>query len=154
MLACIGGGTVALPPTAAGQQETVADKQVAKKAEDAFPGEWKFSGGQKGGLTRIVIKKTDDGWSIQAWGSIEDGKKEKDLGKATLHLLRDYEGKGETDDEKTMNRFGFARWSDKIGETHLTLRIQNDKLIGEAYRIFTDRADRPHYRSRYEFKKN
>jgi RNA polymerase sigma factor (sigma-70 family) len=159
VLACVGGGTVALLPGAAGQQ-TATEKQdekqqKAQKADDAFPGEWKWADGQKGGLTRIVISKAKDGWSIQTWAEIgpPDGRKENDLGKTTLHLLRDYEAKGDTDEEKTMNKYGFATWDHKFVKRYVTLRVENDRLIVEEQNIFTDKSDRPNYRSRYEFKK-
>jgi RNA polymerase sigma factor (sigma-70 family) len=156
VLACVGGGTVALLPVAAGRQPTATEKQdekqpAAKKAEDAFPGEWVFADGQTGGLIRIVITKGKDGWGIQAWGTASG--RQVDQGKTTLTLLRDYEGKGATDEEKTMNKYGFAILDQKFVKRYMTLRVENDRLLVEDYSIFTDDPDRPNYRSRYEFKK-
>ncbi len=156
VLACVGGGTVAFPPMAAGQQPTTTEKQDEKKdagkgAEDAFPGEWINVDENTGGLTRITITTKDGSWSIRAWGRA--GDKESDQGTTTLHLLRDHEGKGDTDEEKTMKKYGFVTWDHKFKDTHLTLRVEKDRLVGEEYNIFKDKSDRPHYRSRYEFKK-
>jgi RNA polymerase sigma factor (sigma-70 family) len=156
VLACVGGGTVAFLPLAAARQPTLTEKQdekqqTAKKAEDAFPGEWVWADGQKGGFLRIAIAEMKDGWSIQAWGEADGG--EHDQGKTALTLLRDYEAKGDTDEEKTMNKYGFAIWDHKFKKSYVTLRVENDRLLVEEYCIFTDRSERPHYRSRYEFKK-
>jgi len=154
VLALAGGATLTLLPSAAGQPATGTDAQQATptpKAEDAFPGQWEWADGHKGGMVRILIANTDNAWTIQAWG--KGGGAEIDQGKTSLTLLRDYEEKGATDDEKTMNKYGFAVWVHKHARSHVTLRMQNDRLIVEEYRIFTDQSGRPHYRSRYEFKK-
>ncbi len=156
VLAFAGGGTLAFLPMAAGRQPTATQKQdekqpTAKKAEDAFPGEWVLADGQKGGLTRITITETKDGWSIQAWGEADGG--EKDQGKTALTLLRDYEAKGDTDEEKTMNKYGFATLDQRFVKRYMTLRAENDRLLVEDYSIFTDKSDRPNYRSRYEMTK-
>jgi hypothetical protein len=157
VLLCVGGSTVAFLPLAAGRQPkpTTTAKQgekrlAAKKAEDAFPGEWVWANGQKGGLTRIAITQTKDGRTIQAWGEA-DGK-ETDQGKTTLTLLRDYEAKGDSDDEKTMNKYGFAVWDHKFAKSFVTLRVENDRLLVEEYRIYPD-PKRTNHRNRYEFKK-
>ncbi len=155
LLAGVGGGTVALLPEAAGQQAAAADTpdagQAGKKAEDTFPGEWVWAEGQVGGLIRLLITKTDDGWTIQAWAEVKDG--EKDQGKTGLTLLRDYEAKGDTHEEKTMNKYGFAVWDHGFAKSHVTLRVENDRLLLEEYRVFTDKSGRPNYRCRYQFKK-
>lgn len=157
VLACIVGGTVALHPMAVGQAPTTTQKQEEKKAvvkgsaEDVFPGEWINVDEKTGGLTRITVTTTKDGgWIIQAWGAASGG--EIDWSKTTLTLLRDYEANGDTDEEKCMNKYGFAIWVKKHADTHLTLRLEKDRLLCEAYTLFKD--DRTnHYRSRYEFKK-
>jgi len=161
VLACVGGGTVALLPVAAGRQPNATQKQdvkqqAAKKAEDAFPGEWVWAGGSKHGYTRIAITKTDDGWTVQVWG--EHNGKEHGGDKNTLTLLRDYEEQGDSDEEKTMNKYGLAIMESKAGKgifakSYLTLRVENDRLLVEDYRIFIDKSDRPNYRTRCEFKK-
>jgi hypothetical protein len=63
------------------------------------------------------------------------------------------EAKGDSDEEKTMNKYGFAVWDHKFAKSHVTMRVQNDQLIVEEYRIRTDKSDGPNYRNRYEFKK-
>jgi RNA polymerase sigma factor (sigma-70 family) len=161
VLAGVGGGTVAFLP-AAGRQPTATEKQdekqqAATKAEDAFPGEWVWAGGSKHGYTRIAVTKTDDGWTVQVWR--ENNGKEYGGDKTPLTLLRDYDEKGATDEEKTMNKYGFAILDSKVGgatfaKSYLTLRVENDRLLVEDHRIFMDKSDRANYRSRCEFKKN
>ncbi|HZT83342.1 MAG TPA: hypothetical protein VFA26_24135 [Gemmataceae bacterium] len=38
-------------------------------------------------------------------------------------------------------------------KSHVTLRVENDRLVVEAYRIITDQSNRPNVRSRCVFKK-
>ena len=48
---------------------------------------------------------------------------------------------------------GFATWDHRFADTYLTLRVENERIVGESYTLFKDKSDRPHYRSHYEFKK-
>jgi hypothetical protein len=112
-------------------------------ADDAFVGKWVNVDDATRGLTRIEVWKRDKLTTIRAWGAA--GRGEIDQGKVTLHLL------GDSVADRTLDH-GFASWDHKFKETHVTLRLEKDRLIVEEFNIFKDDSGRSNYRSRYVFK--
>jgi hypothetical protein len=131
-------------------RNTLTDEQIARyeasspTSADAFSGKWVNVDDRTSGLTRIEIAKKDVGWTIQAWGAAGGG--EIDQGKVKLSMLGDWAGARDM-------TYGFASWDHKFKDSHLTLRVQKDKLIVEDFNIFKDNSGRSNYRKRSEFKK-
>jgi hypothetical protein len=117
---------------------------VPSLADKAFVGKWANVDDKTGGLTRIEITKKDKGWTIQAWAA--GGGGEIDQGKVMLSLLGDSAG-------ATEMKYGFASWDHKFKDTHLTLRLEKNRLIVEDFNVFKDNSDRSNYRIRSVFKK-
>jgi hypothetical protein len=117
--------------------------KAAPLPQEKFVGEW--IGDNKEGigllLTRFVVSKKDNDWSIKAWQNLGGGPKVKEsaLPKVKLSLLRD----GYADLTKS-RPYGIATWNfkgkgGKGGMTiHLTLRSEKDKLVVETFMIVPD----------------
>ena len=110
---------------------------------DDFEGKWVNVNDKTGGLTRLEVSKKDKGWEIQTWAAAKP--MERELGKATLHLLADSVG------EKQM-KYGFASRDSKFADTHLTLRLENGELVVESFTVFKDGSGRSNYRKVEKFK--
>ena len=65
---------------------------------------------------------------------------------AALHLLADTVC-------DTEMKYGIASWDYGFVETHLTLRLEGDELIGEDFNVFKDGSGRSNYRMQSRFKK-
>lgn len=127
-----------------------AEPEVAMPADGPFAGRWVNVDDQTGGLTRIEIVNTNKGWTIQAWAPRArgaGGRSEIDWGKVALRLLGNSVGAREM-------KYGFASWDHTFKDAHLTLRLEQERLIVENFSLFKDNSDRSNYLTRYEFKKS
>jgi hypothetical protein len=128
--------------------------RIATRQIESFVGEW--VGDNKEGigllLTRFVVSKKDNDWSIKAWQNTGAGR-EQEMGKVKLSLLRD----GYTALTKS-RPYGFATWNfkgkdGKGGMTiHLTLRSEKEKLVVETFMIVPD-IETQNIRALEKFKK-
>jgi RNA polymerase sigma factor (sigma-70 family) len=147
LVAGLGGGVRMLAYNERAAEPPAKEHPGAEAStNDAFVGDWTNVDEQTGGITRIVIAKKGDAWTVQAWGRSGD-ERFVDQGITTLHLLLDRGAK------EPGAVCGFASWDHKFAERHRTLRVSGRVLVVEEYTIFKDRSNRPSYRSRYEFRK-
>ncbi len=110
----------------------------------AFLGEWTNVDKENGGVTRLSIKSSDDGATLQAWGKCSP--EDCDWGVTELHLL----GDSVSDREQ---KYGFASWDHRFKLAHMTLRMEKNVLVADLYDIFTDDSGRANYRSIHKFRR-
>ena len=101
-------------------------------------GEWINVDLRTRGLTRLVISKTENGWSIGAWGKCHP--KDCSWGAVVLAPL------GNSVEDYSFNR-GFAVWNAGFATKYVTLTLSNGQLTAETINIFRDRSGRAHYRT-------
>jgi hypothetical protein len=131
-----------------GTDPATGQDKPAPLAQDRFLGEWVNADKDTRGLKRLEITRKDDAWQIETWPSLGGGG-EGALGKVKLSLL----GEGARAKELP---YGFATVGEsKLGVHHLTLKIEKDELVVEAFRIFSDDGarGRSNYRKVERFKK-
>ncbi len=151
-LVCLGVG-VSRFASAAGKPDE--KPEAVKGVDHTFPGKWVNVHNDDPLLRRVVIEKTDDGWTVQAWGVADKGEVAGQ--KVKLRLLRETDvygtRVGALAGQEARWMHGFATETDKIAgaDRHMTLRVEKELLIVEVYNLYKDdRGDR-HFRC--EFKK-
>ena len=113
-------------------------------SEPAFQGEWSNVDNKATDIARVRIAKTDQGWTIEAWGKA--GKKEISAGSTKLHLLGG--------DPRDSNRdYGFATWDLTFQKRHVTLRVKYNLLVIESFNITTSDTGRGNYFRRDTFQR-
>jgi hypothetical protein len=100
-------------------------------------GEWINVDLRTRGLTRLVISKTENGWSIGASGKCHP--KDCSWGAVVLAPL------GESVEDYSFAR-GFAVWKAGFATKYMTLTLSNGQLTAEIITIFCDRSGRANTR--------
>jgi hypothetical protein len=101
-------------------------------------GEWANVDLRTRGLTKLVISKTENGWSIGAWGKCHP--RDCSWGSVVLAPL------GSSVEDYSFNH-GFAVWNAGFATKYVTLKLGNGQLTVETINIFRDRSGRAHYRT-------
>lgn len=100
-------------------------------------GDWVNVDSSTGGITRLVISKTETGWGIEAWGKCHP--KDCVWGSVVLDPL------GSSVADYSFKQ-GFAVWNAGFATTYVTLILTRGRLTAETITIFRDRSGRANYR--------
>jgi hypothetical protein len=136
----------------AGFHPALGQEKAAPLPQERFLGEWVNVNEVVFTAKRLVVSKSDDTWSVEAFvptimivnGTAKEA--EVSLGKVNLNLA------GASPDAKALP-FGFTTRDLKISVQHSTMRIEKEELVLEAFTIFNKKAGKSNYRTVEKFKK-
>jgi len=100
-------------------------------------GEWVSMSARTRGITRIVITRDQDGYSVEAWGKCHP--QDCEWGRTVLNPV----GKNVQDHSI---KAGFAVWEPSFASKHLMLSLDRRMLRVETVTSFRDRSGRASYR--------
>jgi hypothetical protein len=141
----LGAGTIRIDSFAAvlGGQPKLGLSHTCMRTSNPL-GEWRNIDNATYSLTHLSISRTGGTWTIRAWGRCHPT--DCDWGRVTLLTL----GDSVTDHSP---KYGFTRWDAGFAETQLTLRVEGEELVAEAYTYFKDNSGRANYRSVMRFRR-
>jgi hypothetical protein len=108
-------------------------------------GEWVNIDSRTRGLTKVVISKTEKGWSISAWGKCHP----KDCAWDSVLLAP----LGSSVEDFSFTQ-GFAVWNAGFATKYVTLTLGEGQLTVETVNIFRDRSGRANYRTMDVFQRS
>jgi len=121
----------------------LASSVVSGQTAD-IEGEWVNVDSRTRGLTRLVISKSEKGWSIEAWGKCHP----KDCVWGTTFLAP----LGSSVEDHSSNQ-GFAIWKAGFATKYVTVTLGDGQMAAEIITIFCDRSGRANVRSVDAFKR-
>ena len=121
-----------LPKTVSGQDADIA-------------GEWVTTNPRTRGITRIVVERSESGWSVRAFGRCHPN--DCDWGWVPVLPV------GQSVEDNSFAT-GFAVWDPGFATKYVTLPRTGDNLTVEIVNIFNDRSGRAHYRRKEILKRS
>ena len=122
----------------------LAPQSVSGQDTD-IAGEWVATNPRTRGITRVVVARSETGWSVRAFGRCHPN--DCDWGWVPVLPV------GESVEDHSFAT-GFAVWSPGFATKYVTLTRTGDSLTVEIVNIFNDCSGRAHYRAREVLKRS